>query len=229
MAIRLADLYKRQGGQGFAATLSPEILDDCHSQHPPRNCRRSSAVSGCAPASGRKRRGPRPSIDEAGSFDELTALLERDSDFDLVLLDLTMPGISGFSGLTYLRAQYPSIPAAIVSASDDAGMIRRALDLGASGFISNTLRRETMRDAIANVWTATSGCPTSISVDRRSGDVAPERPAGALTPQQLRVLMMLRKACSTSRSPMSSACRRRPSRRMSRPSCNSGSTAAPRR
>ena len=43
-------------------------------------------------------------IDEAGSFEELTALLEQDSDVDLVLLDLTMPGISGFSGLIYLRA-----------------------------------------------------------------------------------------------------------------------------
>src|SRR5712672_1750205 len=57
-------------------------------------------------------------IDEAGSFDELTALLERDSDVDLVLLDLTMPGISGFSGLIYLRAQYPAIPCPIVRSEE---------------------------------------------------------------------------------------------------------------
>src|SRR4030095_1560360 len=68
-------------------------------------------------------------VSEAGSFDDLTALLERDSDVDLILLDLTMPGISGFSGLIYLRAQYPAIPVVIVSASDDAGTIRRSLDL----------------------------------------------------------------------------------------------------
>ncbi|MGL1344656.1 response regulator, partial [Vibrio parahaemolyticus] len=37
-------------------------------------------------------------ISEAGSFDDLTALLERDSEVDLILLDLSMPGISGFSG-----------------------------------------------------------------------------------------------------------------------------------
>ena len=72
-------------------------------------------------------------IDEAGSFEELTALLEQDSDVDLILLDLTMPGISGFSGLIYLRAQYPAIPVVIVSASDDASTIRRSLDFGASG------------------------------------------------------------------------------------------------
>src|SRR5205823_1098117 len=74
-------------------------------------------------------------IDEAGSFDELTALLERDSDVDLILLDLTMPGISGFSGLIYLRAQYPAIPVVIISASDDVGTIRKSLDFGASGFL----------------------------------------------------------------------------------------------
>src|SRR5882672_11025532 len=48
-------------------------------------------------------------ISEAGSFDDLTALLERDSDVDLILLDLTMPGISGFSGLIYLRAHHPAV------------------------------------------------------------------------------------------------------------------------
>src|SRR6201984_3847885 len=73
-------------------------------------------------------------IDEAGSFEDLTSLLERDSDVDLILLDLTMPGISGFSGLIYLRAQYPAIPVVIVSASDDGATIRRSLDFGASGF-----------------------------------------------------------------------------------------------
>src|SRR4030088_1663564 len=49
-------------------------------------------------------------IDEAGSFEDLTALKAQDSEVDLILLDLTMPGISGFSGLIYLRAQYPAVP-----------------------------------------------------------------------------------------------------------------------
>src|ERR1700753_3314221 len=90
-------------------------------------------------------------IDEAGSFEELTALLERDSDVDLILLDLSMPGISGFSGLIYLRAQYPAIPVVIVSASDDGDTIRRSLDFGASGFIPKRFGVETLRDAIKKV------------------------------------------------------------------------------
>src|SRR3569833_1761469 len=87
-------------------------------------------------------------IDEAGSFDQLAALLEQDSDVDLILLDLTMPGISGFSGLIYLRAQYPAIPVVIVSASDDAGSIRRSLDFGASGFVPKRFGVAALRDAV---------------------------------------------------------------------------------
>src|SRR4030088_2367719 len=64
-------------------------------------------------------------IDEAGSFEELTSLLGQYSDVDRTMFDLTMPGISGFSGLISLRAQYPTIPVLIVSASDDVGTIRR--------------------------------------------------------------------------------------------------------
>src|ERR1700739_1505516 len=90
-------------------------------------------------------------IDEAGSFEDLTALLEQDSDVDLILLDLSMPGISGFSGLIYLRAQYPAIPVVIVSASDDGATIRRSLDFGASGFIPKRFGVETLRDAIMKV------------------------------------------------------------------------------
>src|ERR1700685_2861036 len=90
-------------------------------------------------------------IDEARSFEDLTALLAQDSDVDLILLDLTMSGISGFSGLIYLRAQYPAIPVGIVSASDDVGTIRRSLDFGASGFIPKRFGVDTLRDAIMKV------------------------------------------------------------------------------
>src|SRR5215475_12752301 len=54
-------------------------------------------------------------IAEAGTYDELIGLLERNGDVDLVLLDLAMPGVRGFSGLMYMRAQYPGVPVIVVS------------------------------------------------------------------------------------------------------------------
>ena len=132
-------------------------------------------------------------VSEAGSFDDLTALLERDSDVDLILLDLTMPGISGFSGLIYLRAQYPAIPVVIVSASDDAGTIRRSLDFGASGFIPKRFGVETLRDAIMKVMEGDVWVPPDTDLSSADDpDMSRLRDRlVTLTPQQVRVLMML--------------------------------------
>jgi DNA-binding NarL/FixJ family response regulator len=130
-------------------------------------------------------------IDEAGSFDQLTALLERDSDVDLI--DLTMPGISGFSGLIYLRAQYPAIPVVIVSASDDVGTIRKSLDFGASGFIPKRFGVDTLRDAIMKVMDGDVWIPPDIDLSAAADpDMTRLRDRlVTLTPQQVRVLMML--------------------------------------
>ena len=132
-------------------------------------------------------------IDAAGSFEELTALLEQDSEVDLILLDLTMPGISGFSGLIYLRAQYPAIPVVIVSASDDVGTIRRSLDFGASGFIPKRFGVETLRDAILKVMDGDVWIPPDVDLASAADpDMTRLRDRlVTLTPQQVRVLMML--------------------------------------
>jgi DNA-binding NarL/FixJ family response regulator len=132
-------------------------------------------------------------IDEAGSFEELTALLDQDSDVDLVLLDLTMPGISGFSGLIYLRAQFPAIPVVIVSASDDGGTIRQSLDFGASGFIPKRFGVDTLRDAITKVLGGDVWVPadTDLSSVTDPELVRLRDRMVTLTPQQVRVLMML--------------------------------------
>jgi DNA-binding NarL/FixJ family response regulator len=132
-------------------------------------------------------------IDEAGSFEDLTVLLEQNSEVDLILLDLSMPGISGFSGLIYLRAQYPAIPVVIVSASDDVGTIRQSLDFGASGFIPKRFGVETLREAIAKVMGGDIWVPPDIDL-ASAADPELTRLRDrlvTLTPQQVRVLMML--------------------------------------
>jgi DNA-binding NarL/FixJ family response regulator len=132
-------------------------------------------------------------IAEAGTFNEVAELLEHGGDVDLVLLDLTMPGVRGFSGLMYLRAQYPGVPVIVVSANDDPAAIRRCMEFGASGFIPKTLGVEAMRGAISGILGG--GVWTPPDVDLTAGSDAETAALMArmatLTPQQVRVLMML--------------------------------------
>jgi DNA-binding NarL/FixJ family response regulator len=131
-------------------------------------------------------------IAEAGSFEEISSSIDRDGEVDLVLLDLAMPGVQGFSGLLYLRTQYPEVPVVIVSANQEPGVIRRALEFGASGFIPKTLSVETIRNAIAEVLNGEIWCPADVTMP--VGDAETRRLVSRLanlTPQQLRVLMML--------------------------------------
>jgi DNA-binding NarL/FixJ family response regulator len=130
---------------------------------------------------------------EAGGFDDLQTLLEREGDVDLVLLDLAMPGVRGFSGLLYLRAQFPGIPVIVVSATEEPGVIRRCMEFGASGFLPKTLGVEIMRTAIRRVLEGGVWTPPDIDLagtaDAATRDLVSR--LSTLTPQQVRVLMML--------------------------------------
>jgi DNA-binding NarL/FixJ family response regulator len=135
----------------------------------------------------------RVDILEAGTFDEVSDLLERGHDVDLIMLDLKMPGVRGFSGLMYMRAQYPSVPVIVVSANEDPAVIRRCMDFGASGFIPKTLGVEAMRAAVRGVLSGDVWTPPDVDLDAGSDVEITELMTrmATLTPQQVRVLMML--------------------------------------
>ncbi len=135
-----------------------------------------------------------PKISEAGSLDQAAAELGRRNNVDLVLLDLKMPGVQGLSGLAYVRASYPDVPVAIVSGLEDPAVIRRALALGASGFVPKSTPAETMRDAVAAILAGEIWVPPGLGASTAEDATLDKltRRLATLTPQQLRVLMMLK-------------------------------------
>jgi DNA-binding NarL/FixJ family response regulator len=165
---------------GTAAENRILIADD----HPLVRGALREAVKGLVPGAG---------IVEAGDFDAITDALGKGHDLDLILLDLTMPGVQGFSGLMYLRAQHPGIPVVVVSGNEDRGVIRRCIEFGASGFIPKSVDVETMRGAIRAVLDGGTWTPADVDlsapVDRDTNDLV--KRLSSLTPQQVRVLMML--------------------------------------
>ncbi len=136
---------------------------------------------------------PRSRVVEANGLDELGATLAAEKEVDLILLDLTMPRVQGFSGLIALRAQHPGVPVVIVSATEEPTVIRRAIEFGASGFIPKSMNVDAIGSAIEAVLAGDAWTPPDIDLsaaeDKETADLV--RRLGTLTPQQIRVLMML--------------------------------------
>ncbi|MBX2804357.1 MAG: response regulator transcription factor [Hyphomicrobiales bacterium] len=131
-------------------------------------------------------------LSEAGSLDELVALLTEHA-VDLILLDLNMPGVAGFSGLVTLRSLYPDTPVVVVSANEAPSAIRRCLNLGASGYIPKTVSVDKIRTAIAEVLGGEIWVPSDIdfTVEDDPEIATLANRIATLTPQQMRVLTLL--------------------------------------
>ena len=130
-------------------------------------------------------------VEEAGDIAALMAALERDRDCDLVLLDLNMPQSRGFSGLLLVRAQYPEVPVMIISAVEEGAVIRRAFELGASGYLHKSVGPVDIRRAIETVLSGEVYVPDGMELPVEDAHSTLMKRLGTLTPQQIRVLMML--------------------------------------
>jgi DNA-binding NarL/FixJ family response regulator len=131
---------------------------------------------------------------EASSFESLQALVDKQKEVDLVLLDLHMPGVSGFAGLVYLCKRYPSVPVVIISANEDPVVIQRALEHGAAGFIPKSSSIDTITEAIAAILMGEIWSPkTTVSnlPGKNVSEVELAERMAQLTPQQFKVLMMM--------------------------------------
>ncbi len=84
---------------------------------------------------------------EAGDFNTALDFVSK-SDFDLILLDLKLPGVEGLSALISLRTHTPTTPIVVVSHIEDNETVQSALRCGASGFIPKSTSREVISQAI---------------------------------------------------------------------------------
>ena len=130
---------------------------------------------------------------EVASIAELEKQLAIKADWDLVLLDLNMPGAYGFSGLVLLRGQYPQIPVVMVSAQEEASVMVRSREFGASGFIPKSSSMEAIQTAVRTVldgdvsWPPQAFEEVPVSAEAKAASEG----LASLTPQQIRVLTMV--------------------------------------
>jgi DNA-binding NarL/FixJ family response regulator len=122
---------------------------------------------------------------ECASLAEVEACLSANAA-DLVLLDLKLSDSEGMTGLTRIRSAYSHVPVAVVSASEDAATVRRAMALGASGFIPKSTSLADMVSAITAIMAGDTWAPEVGEADPSEADL--EAKLSSLTPSQLRIL-----------------------------------------
>ncbi|AJR06857.1 DNA-binding response regulator [Photobacterium gaetbulicola] len=127
---------------------------------------------------------------EADSLDSLLTLLDKEDDVDLLLLDLKMPGANGMSGLIQLRSQYPDLPIVVISASEEASVIRQVRSHGAFGFIPKSSDMRALISSLNQVLDGEPVFPEGLGEDNEELSELTDKIA-ALTPQQYKVLGML--------------------------------------
>lgn len=88
---------------------------------------------------------------EAENAAEVLDYVEKHTDLDLILMDLDMPGIDGYSGLLKLREKHPELPVAIVTASEYEADMLRIIESGASGYIPKSMTSNEMLDALKQI------------------------------------------------------------------------------
>lgn len=125
---------------------------------------------------------------EAASIEQALALLGGEETFDLVLLDLGLPGVSGLSGVVGVRAQSAATPVVIVSAWEDPEVIRQAVRLGVSGFLPKSADQGSMALGLAKVLRGETCFPLFGDQPVEGGSLAELE---SLTPRQLMVLRLL--------------------------------------
>lgn len=89
--------------------------------------------------------------DEAVDGAAVMQALSDGADFDLLLLDLTMPGVTGMSLISQIKAARPELPMLVFSMHNEAQVASRAIKAGASGFIAKDSDPEVLLDAVRKV------------------------------------------------------------------------------
>ena len=144
-------------------------------------------------------------ITETTSAEKAIEILESGLTFDLVLIDLCMPGIDGLSILQRMNERKVWLPLVVISGEEDVAKIKAALDSGALGFIPKAHSSQQMLSALNEVLNGEIYIPENIEKQINSLETCrPPAEAGnnealklsGITKRQFEVLQLLAKGYS---------------------------------
>jgi len=137
---------------------------------------------------------PGASFVEAASISELETVLADNSDADLLLMDLHMPGANGFVGLTHVVQKNSQLPIVMISANESIEIAANAQQYGALGFIAKSASITEISETIEKVLMGELCFPPNaqaITNKDHCEQVSLVRKIAELTPKQLEVFNLL--------------------------------------
>ena len=127
-------------------------------------------------------------IQSAANLDEVSKKLTDNEEFDLVVLDFSMPGMDGTSGVKNLRETFPELAIAVTSGVAKTRDVKAVLDLGAQGYLPKTLTGSAYAGALRVI--AEGGTYVPVETMQALANEAADRKVNAegLTPREIEVL-----------------------------------------
>ena len=128
-------------------------------------------------------------VDEAGDCARALAHASARS-YDLVLLDMKMPGVAGLDALAALREAIPAAPLVVLSGEESSGVVRAAIERGAMGFIPKSSTPEVLLQALRLVLARGVYLPPAVltAAEPAAAGGGAEAALRGLTPRQIDVL-----------------------------------------
>lgn len=131
-------------------------------------------------------------IVEAESCEAALALEEgHGADFDLILLDIALPGMNGLDAISRFRSRFSTTPVVVISATFDAARVRQAIERGAQGFIPKSTPPDVLMSALRLIFSGGVYVPDSVMREDGAPGASRDTRAPNLTSAQARVLQLL--------------------------------------
>ena len=153
-------------------------------------------------------RDPEADVHTAATADAALELVDREGDADLLILDLSLPGVTGTELMEEIVRRQPMLKILVVSCLADQESIMRVLQLGAAGFVPKSLDTELLSSAIDFVLKGGVYIPSKLLTESQKDGFftrtaarlkAPESAPPHLTDRQLDVLAQLAKGAPIKR------------------------------
>ena len=153
-------------------------------------------------------RDPEADVHTAATADAALELVDREGDADLLILDLSLPGVTGTELMEEIVLRQPMLKILVVSGLADQESIMRVLQLGAAGFVPKSLDTELLSSAIDFVLKGGVYIPSKLLTESQKDGFftrtaarlkAPESAPPHLTDRQLDVLAQLAKGAPIKR------------------------------